>query len=112
MGIATHELLHAIGMVHEHQRADRDTYLTINTNNLTSKGLDNIASRHDATDMAEMSAFDYGSIMMYPQYISDPTFVYNTSQPVFYLTRSSTVTPGQRNGLSTLDIQTINTRYR
>lgn len=110
-GIAVHEFLHAAGMIHEHQRPDRDQYITINTSNLTAKGRDNIASRHDAADITEQSAFDYGSIMMYPRTVADPSFVISTSQPVFTLNKAYSGTVGQRTALSTLDIQTINLRY-
>lgn len=112
MGIVVHELLHAAGMIHEHQRHDRDTFITINTNNLTQLGLDNIASMHDASDLTEYSSFDYGSIMMYPRTTSNTAFVKDTSQPMFTLKQSYSGTVGQRTGLSSLDIATINARYR
>lgn len=112
MGIATHELLHAIGMTHEHQRPDRDSYIKVNVANLKDKGLENINSKHDISDLAEKSTFDYGSIMMYPNYTGDTDFVNNTSEPMFWLLKPYSGVVGQRDGLSTLDIQTINLRYK
>jgi hypothetical protein len=34
MGDVVHELVHTIGLMHEHQRPDRDEYISLNTNNI------------------------------------------------------------------------------
>ncbi|CAG0925966.1 unnamed protein product, partial [Notodromas monacha] len=33
-GTIIHELLHAFGLIHQHQRYDRDNYITIKTQNV------------------------------------------------------------------------------
>ena len=113
-GRAIHEILHALGMMHEQSRPDRDNYITVNNSNLTPVGAQNVSFKYWDRDMAEHTTFDFGSIMMYEQYIYDTRFSYNPFQPVFYLNVSvpSTVKIGQRDGLSESDINTLNSRYQ
>ena len=68
--VIIHELGHAIGFIHEHQRPDRDSYVHIN--------YDNVASGYkyamDTFPKSEVDGYgvpyDYGSIMHYGQYVS------------------------------------------
>jgi hypothetical protein len=57
-----HEIGHVLGLMHEHQRPDRDTYVTLNLANVQS----GFAYAYDKfTTMAEYSSYDYLSIMHY-----------------------------------------------
>ncbi len=83
VGIAVHELGHTIGMVHEQNRSDRDTYIRINWDNIRPEW----RSEYEALDSGEdqinsdsFSGFDYRSIMLYPSF-ANSSGVFNTSIP-------------------------------
>ena len=38
-GEIAHELLHTLGFYHEHQRRDRDSYITVEINNVRQSGM-------------------------------------------------------------------------
>ena len=57
-----HELGHAIGLLHEHQRADRDDYLTIDFANVRENAVGNF---NRITTLPLVGAYDFGSIMHY-----------------------------------------------
>ncbi len=57
-GVAIHELGHALGMVHEHQRSDRDVALLVNP----AADPSNVINRFQSYNYG---AFDWSSIMLY-----------------------------------------------
>jgi hypothetical protein len=69
-----HELGHALGLFHEHQRSDRDSYVTINFSNVRDDATGNFNIR---TGIALVGEYDFGSIMHYPR----TSFALDTSQP-------------------------------
>ena len=77
-----HELGHAVGLLHEHQRCDRDRYINVNDPNLKSKAKSNFG-KECGGDATTYGSFDYLSIMMYPVFTRDASFVNNTSLPMF-----------------------------
>ncbi|KFM77150.1 Astacin-like metalloprotease toxin, partial [Stegodyphus mimosarum] len=63
-GTVVHELLHTIGFEHEHNRSDRDDYLTINWHNIDTNWY--YAFKKLLPDQNRLyTPFDYDSIMLY-----------------------------------------------
>ena len=63
--IVAHELGHLLGFIHEHQRPDRDQYLDVFLQNVTSQNAYNFEL---LTTALRHSAYDFGSIMHYEWY--------------------------------------------
>jgi len=57
-----HEIGHTLGLVHEHQRSDRDSYVTILTNNVIPSLIGNFVLLSNSTNK---STYDFLSIMHY-----------------------------------------------
>jgi len=61
-----HELGHAMGLLHEHQRPDRDQYVDIIWDNIYAQYKVNFEIRDNPLIVEESYAYDYQSIMHYP----------------------------------------------
>ena len=60
VNIVVHEIGHAVGLFHEHQRVDRDEYVTVLYENMDSRGLDQFPAEHPV-----LGPYDYASTMHY-----------------------------------------------
>ncbi len=66
-----HELGHSLGLIHEHQRNDRDDYITYHKDNVS------VGNRYNFSKMAASScnyygtSFDFNSVMLYGSYTGD-----------------------------------------
>jgi hypothetical protein len=107
-GVILHEIGHAVGLLHEHNRADRDQYLErIALENIYPEALSNFQTRPE--DGTESLDYDFESIMHY-------------SQMAFSRNRGQTIVPrrnlvpedaliGQRLRLSRGDVQRLERLY-
>lgn len=106
-GSIAHEISHAAGLWHEHSRADRDNFITVNWGNITA-GKEHNFNKHVA-DGTDIGTYDYGSIMHYGTH----GFSKN-GQPTISIKmppgNAGTVI-GQRNALSPKDVAALNNLY-
>ncbi|CEF69893.1 Astacin-like metalloendopeptidase [Strongyloides ratti] len=65
LGFLIHEMLHALGLLHEHQRVDRDEYVTINFDNVDEKYHGNFIKDYIFGNETYGIKYDYGSILHY-----------------------------------------------
>ncbi|XP_067290148.1 astacin-like metalloendopeptidase isoform X2 [Pseudorasbora parva] len=101
-GNICHEILHSLGLYHEHSRYDRDDHITILYENIASGKEDNFLKKDGNTLGLK---YDMGSILHY----GEKYFSRNgkpTIQP-----KESEVKIGQRTHLSKLDVQRLRKLY-
>lgn len=109
-GSLIHEILHCLGFYHEHQRPDRDNYISVNTGNIKNN---NDFLKLNASIVYMIGEYDYSSIMHYPRRISNKNLVNDTNkdtiEPIKTLPLETLL--GQRGALSSADVLGINTLY-
>lgn len=107
VGSIVHEICHSAGMWHEHSRNDRDTYVTVMLENVLPD-YENNFEKYGASG-TDIGTYDYGSLMHYSKYAFSknglPTVMVNTPPG------SSSTVIGQRTGLSSADVTTLNGMY-
>ena len=107
-GIFTHELGHALTLIHEHQRYDRDTYVTIDYDEVSAGQAYNF-DKFTVGNSQNNGAYDFYSIMHYHQYAfasgSNPTIIPNAG----YEQHAGTM--GTYNNISVEDGNTMNALY-
>lgn len=91
-GVIEHEICHALGMMHEQQRPDRDDYVVINWNNLTSKGRSNFSKV--TTNYMYRGSYDFNSLMGYSSKTSSTSMVNDTSVPMYTKKDGSLISQG------------------
>jgi len=64
--VVLHEMLHALGFYHEHSRRDRDSYVTVNYDNIRPGSKDNFNIQDDSVSLD--SPYDKKGIMHYSNF--------------------------------------------
>jgi len=68
-GIVVHEVMHALGFGHEHQRADRDSFIRLHPECVTPETMATFQSQVVQTSSAApRGPYDFASIMHYPEW--------------------------------------------
>ncbi|XP_026271602.1 zinc metalloproteinase nas-13-like isoform X2 [Frankliniella occidentalis] len=106
IGTPMHELMHAMGFMHEQNRWERDDYVTINWQHIQS-GRNNNFDKADAsmTDGQGVN-YDYRSVMHY----SSKAFSRDGSDTI--TARVGGVSMGQRSGFSRGDLKKLRHMYK
>lgn len=100
-----HELLHALGFVHEQNRTDRDRYVEVLEQNIDEKFKYNFEKLpEDFMAVSGLTDFDYDSIMIYPENAFS-----KTQAPTIQSKTANKISPSQT--LSEKDIERINRVY-
>ncbi|XP_055609017.1 hatching enzyme 1.2-like [Uranotaenia lowii] len=103
-GTVLHELMHALGFLHEHSRQDRDEFVRINFKNVRPDAVKNFENKDRADPLG--SRYDFGSVMHYPV----TAFSVN-GKPTIEPKVNYTGKIGQRERLSRKDVEAINRMY-
>lgn len=107
VGTIAHEIGHAFGLIHEHQRPDRDTYVTINFNNVE----DGVEDNFDVYTTGRLwTPYDFASLMHY----SRTAFAKSAGLETITVNAaytSSAQNMGQRSGPSANDLAAMTGIY-
>ena len=112
-GIIIHELGHTVGLWHEHCRDDRDQWVEVDWTNIEDGCEENFKQRwidQAPAQTEDIGGYDFGSIMHYPV----GCFAIDTRDPTLKLLKPVPpgVSVGQRDGLSTGDIEAVEAIYK
>ncbi|XP_014282507.1 hatching enzyme 1.2-like [Halyomorpha halys] len=105
-GIMQHEILHGLGMWHEHTRQDRNRFITVFWENIARGKEFNF--KLSPEDKTLSLPYDYGSVMHYRAQAFSKTGNEITLLP---RDRSAVHVMGQRKGISMVDIAKLNRLY-
>uniref|UniRef100_A0A0N5C0T6 Metalloendopeptidase n=1 Tax=Strongyloides papillosus TaxID=174720 RepID=A0A0N5C0T6_STREA len=107
VGVIQHEILHALGVDHEHNRIDRDQYVTIMTDNIDESNIHDFSTPWLFDSRTFGLPYDYGSIMHYAM----DTFSKNNGSTIIPKHELYKKTIGHTYKLSFIDIKTVNMMY-
>ena len=103
-----HEILHSLGLKHEHTRHDRNGFVKINWSNIQGSKKHNF----ETSDLAfDLGSYDYNSIMHYGSFAFCKRDSSNACVGPTIETIPAGISIGQRSSLSSGDISAINLLY-
>lgn len=101
-----HELMHALGFIHEHSRIDRDEYVDVIWNNIDEQFQSQFTMVPESLmEPLRDFPFDYESIMIYPP----KAFAKQADLPTLTSKNETPIVPTK--GLSKQDIERVNKLY-
>ncbi|KAL8598928.1 hypothetical protein ACOMHN_015507 [Nucella lapillus] len=108
-GTVEHELGHAMGLIHEHQRPMRDDHVRIDYFNVQPDNIDQLTKYAEGSDDKYGLSYDYHSVMHYGKTaFSDKTY----AQTVYPQWKNKTDVIGLVMGPSFTDFKLINLMYQ
>uniref|UniRef100_A0A182NDZ4 Metalloendopeptidase n=1 Tax=Anopheles dirus TaxID=7168 RepID=A0A182NDZ4_9DIPT len=106
-GTVMHEMMHALGFLHEQNREDRDGWVTIRYENIKSGTSNNFEKAKKGSTNSFGVDYDYGSIMHY----SSNAFSTNGRATIEAKKSTNGAKMGQREGFSWNDMEKLNRMY-
>ncbi|XP_062553843.1 zinc metalloproteinase nas-14-like [Armigeres subalbatus] len=107
-GAIQHELLHVLGLFHEHTRPDRDDYVEVLWDNIEPEFRRNfIKGTWDYMETFGLP-YDFGSVMHYPSY----AFARPGTTETMVSKDNRTAQLGQTDGASELDLEKVRRMYK
>lgn len=107
IGTCIHEMMHAVGFMHEQNRHERDGWIVVNSPNIRT-GYESNFDKMSANKIDALGVpYDYGSVMHYGLYAFS-----KNEKPTMTPTKKTNSDIGQRRAFSKLDIEKINKMYK
>ncbi|GMT32355.1 hypothetical protein PFISCL1PPCAC_23652 [Pristionchus fissidentatus] len=110
VGVVVHEVMHALGIIHQHLRVDRDQFIKVDWSNVNPQKYDQFATADQSLYTSYGIKYSYDSIMHYNAY----TNAVDTRKPTMIPlvnSASNLALLGQRDRMSPTDINLINKMY-
>ncbi|XP_049300732.1 zinc metalloproteinase nas-1 isoform X1 [Anopheles funestus] len=107
VGTVMHEMMHALGFLHEQNREDRDSWVAIRYENIKPGTKNNFEKAKKGSTNSFGVSYDYGSIMHY----SSNAFSTNGRATIEAKKPVNGAKMGQRDGFSWNDMEKLNRMY-